>query len=399
MFPVGDAQLSAVLDWWAAEARQLPWRETRDVYAVWVSEVMLIQTQVERVEPAWRAWIDRWPTVTQLAAASLADVLGQWQGLGYPRRARDLHRSARIVARSGWPDDLTALPGVGTYVATAIRCFALEQPVLPIDVNVRRVLRRRFPGGVDSSGDPWRTGQALMEFGQRICTARPRCGECPVSDGCAGVDADPKRTISAGATTVRRQPQAAPRAAAAPGDRRRRGSGRLTPTPRRRRDSRRTGWCSSPTAGCSLRPERVRSRLQSRSRGRWSPSSAPQSTRSNIRRSFSPRAGLSADTHAIRPRTCASKSSTAARFWVARAVTGGVVQQRAQPVVFDPGDVGVLVDDDPADRLAGAAGSQRGLVGVDREALVTRDLARPAPRSRDGRGADASEPENVRSSA
>jgi A/G-specific adenine glycosylase len=160
---------------------------------VWVSEVMLIQTQVERVEPAWRAWIDRWPTVRQLAAASLAGVLAQWQGLGYPRRARDLHRSAQIIARSGWPEDLTALPGVGTYVDAAIRCFALEQAVLPIDVNVRRVLRRRFPGGVDNSGDPWRTGQALMEFGQRICTARPRCGECPVNDGCAGVGADPKR--------------------------------------------------------------------------------------------------------------------------------------------------------------------------------------------------------------
>jgi A/G-specific adenine glycosylase len=170
----------------------LPWRQTRDVYAVWVSEVMLIQTQVERVEPAWRAWIARWPTVTQLAAASLAEVLAQWQGLGYPRRARDLHRSAQTVARSGWPDDLTVLPGVGTYVDAAIRCFALEQSVLPIDVNVGRVLRRRFPGGVDSSGDPWRVGQALMEFGQRICTARPRCGECPVSRGCAGVAADPK---------------------------------------------------------------------------------------------------------------------------------------------------------------------------------------------------------------
>jgi A/G-specific adenine glycosylase len=155
---------------------------------------MLIQTQVERVEPAWRAWIDRWPTVTQLASASLADVLAQWQGLGYPRRARDLHRSAQIIARSGWPEDLTGLPGVGTYVDAAIRCFALEQAVLPIDVNVRRVLRRRFPGGVDSSGDPWRTGQALMEFGQRICTARPRCGECPVNHGCAGVGADPTRT-------------------------------------------------------------------------------------------------------------------------------------------------------------------------------------------------------------
>ncbi len=152
---------------------------------------MLIQTQVERVEPAWRAWMRRWPTVTLLAAASLAEVLAQWQGLGYPRRARDLHRSAGIVAGGGWPEDLTVLPGVGNYVAAAIRCFALEQPVLPVDVNVRRVLRRRFPQGVDSSGDPWRTGQALMEFGQRICVARPRCGECPVSDGCVGVAADP----------------------------------------------------------------------------------------------------------------------------------------------------------------------------------------------------------------
>jgi A/G-specific adenine glycosylase len=193
MSATGDAHVSAVLHWWTAEARELPWRQTRDVYAVWVSEVMLIQTQVERVEPVWRVWIDRWPTVTQLAAASLADVLEQWQGLGYPRRARDLHRSARIVARSGWPEDLTALPGVGAYVDAAIRCFALEQAVLPLDVNVRRVLRRRFPDGLDSSGDPWRISQALMEFGQRICTARPRCHDCPVNDGCAGVDADPKR--------------------------------------------------------------------------------------------------------------------------------------------------------------------------------------------------------------
>jgi A/G-specific adenine glycosylase len=188
-----DAHVSAVLNWWTAEARQLPWRQTRDVYAVWVSEVMLIQTQVERVEPAWVAWIDRWPTVAMLAEASLAEVLAQWQGLGYPRRARDLHRSAQIIASVGWPDDLTSLPGVGAYVSAAVRCFAFEQPVLPVDVNVGRVLRRRFPDGVDSSGDPWRTGQALMEFGQRICTARPRCGECPVSDGCVGIAADPKR--------------------------------------------------------------------------------------------------------------------------------------------------------------------------------------------------------------
>jgi A/G-specific adenine glycosylase len=189
---VSDPPVAAVLRWWSANARPLPWRRTRDVYGVWVSEVMTIQTQVERVVPAWSAWMQRWPTVGALAAAPLADVLVQWQGLGYPRRARDLHRSARIVADSGWPPDLTELPGVGAYVAAAVRCFALEQPVLPVDVNVRRVLRRRFGGGViDSSGDPWRTGQAIMEFGQRICGPTPRCGQCPVQAGCAGPGADP----------------------------------------------------------------------------------------------------------------------------------------------------------------------------------------------------------------
>jgi A/G-specific adenine glycosylase len=133
--------------------------------------------------------MERWPTVEALAAASLADVLGQWQGLGYPRRARDLHRSARIIAVSGWPEDLRTLPGVGPYVDAAVRCFALEEPVLPVDVNVRRVLRRRFGGHVDISGDPWRAGQALMEFGQRVCTTRPDCRGCPVRGGCAGPEA------------------------------------------------------------------------------------------------------------------------------------------------------------------------------------------------------------------
>lgn len=190
---VSDPTVDAVLQWWGANARPLPWRRTRDVYGVWVSEVMSIQTQVERAAPAWSAWMRRWPTVQALAAAPLADVLGQWQGLGYPRRARDLHRSARIVVESGWPEDLTDLPGVGYYVAAAVRCFALEQPVLPVDVNVRRVLRRRFADGVvDIGGDPWRAGQALMEFGQRICAMRPRCGECPVADGCAGPGIDPE---------------------------------------------------------------------------------------------------------------------------------------------------------------------------------------------------------------
>jgi A/G-specific adenine glycosylase len=181
---VADREVAAVIGWWLAYARQLPWRASRDVYAVWVSEAMSIQTTVTRAAEAWTRWMARWPTVQALAGASLTEVLAQWQGLGYPRRARDLHRSARMIIQTGWPEDLTDLPGVGAYVATAIRCFALEEPVLPLDVNVRRVLQRRFPGGLDTSGDAWRAGQAIMEFGQRICTARPRCAICPVSDGC-----------------------------------------------------------------------------------------------------------------------------------------------------------------------------------------------------------------------
>ncbi len=187
-----------MLEWWDGCARPLPWRSTRDVYAVWVSEVMSAQTSVTRAAAAWERWMARWPTVSDLAAAPLADVLGLWMGLGYPRRARDLHRAAQIVSAHGWPSDLTELPGVGPYVAAAIRCFALEQPVLPLDVNVRRVLARRFPGGVDIAADPWRTGQALMEFGQRVCTARARCGECPVARGCGGPSA-------AGSGLARRQ--------------------------------------------------------------------------------------------------------------------------------------------------------------------------------------------------
>jgi A/G-specific adenine glycosylase len=188
-----DPGVATILEWWTANARPLPWRATRDVYAVWVSEVMSAQTTVARAAAAWTAWMERWPTVDALAGARLAEVLEQWQGLGYPRRARDLHRGARIVVASGWPADLRALPGVGPYIDAAIRCFALEEPVLPVDVNVRRVLERRLDGGVDISADPWRAGQAIMEFGQRICTARPHCEVCPVRDGCAGPDLDTGR--------------------------------------------------------------------------------------------------------------------------------------------------------------------------------------------------------------
>ena len=189
MGELNDPTAAAIVRWWRAHARDVPWRGTRDVYAIWVAEVMSAQTTLGRAVTAWTAWMGRWPDVDALAAASLAEVLAQWQGLGYPRRARDLHRSAQIVHRDGWPEPLTELPGVGPYVAAAIRCFALEEPVLPRDVNVERVLRRRLGGTVDITADPWRAGQALMEFGQRICRARPDCDACPVAEGCRGPEA------------------------------------------------------------------------------------------------------------------------------------------------------------------------------------------------------------------
>src|SRR5207342_3570534 len=103
----------ALLRWYSEHGRDLPWRRTRDPYAIIVSEVMLQQTQASRVVPRYRAWIERWPTAEALAAASTAEVIREWQGLGYNRRAVNLHRAARHVARLGWPDDLTELPGVG----------------------------------------------------------------------------------------------------------------------------------------------------------------------------------------------------------------------------------------------------------------------------------------------
>ena len=131
-----------LLTWFRALGRDLPWRRTRDPYAILVSEVMLQQTQVERVVPRYLAWLERWPTVNELAAASPAEVIREWQGLGYNRRAVNLHRAARQIAVEGWPDDLTELPGVGRYTADAVAAFAFGAPVLPEDTNVRRVQER-----------------------------------------------------------------------------------------------------------------------------------------------------------------------------------------------------------------------------------------------------------------
>jgi A/G-specific adenine glycosylase len=168
-----------LLAWFVEHGRDLPWRRTRDPYAILVSEVMLQQTQVERVIPRWHAWLARWPTIDALAAASPADAIVEWQGLGYNRRALNLHRAARHVAEHGWPDELTELPGVGRYTADAVGAFALGRPVLPLDTNVRRVQERtghRF--GAEC-------GQALMDLGATICLARvPRCGVCPLVGAC-----------------------------------------------------------------------------------------------------------------------------------------------------------------------------------------------------------------------
>jgi A/G-specific adenine glycosylase len=179
-----------LLAWYESSARDLPWRRTNDPYAILVSEVMLQQTQVERVIPRYRAWLARWPTVELLAAATPGDLIREWQGLGYNRRALNLHRAALEIAARGWPGDLTELPGVGPYTAAAIRRFAFGEHVLPVDVNVERVLRR--------TGHTFTAvaGQALMDLGAAVCIARvPRCDYCPLMTECPsrGTREDPAR--------------------------------------------------------------------------------------------------------------------------------------------------------------------------------------------------------------
>jgi len=189
-----------VLGHYARHGRDLPWRRTRDPYAVLVSEVMLQQTQVSRVVPAYRAFLARFPTLRALADASLGDVLRAWSGLGYNRRARDLHRSARLHPGS-LPQQvagLDALPGVGPYTAGAVACFAHGDRVAFADTNIRRVLGRVMLGRVASEreareldralmpargADRWH--HALMDLGATICVARaPRCALCPIASEC-----------------------------------------------------------------------------------------------------------------------------------------------------------------------------------------------------------------------
>lgn len=188
-----------LLTWYGRSGRDLPWRRTTDPYAVLVSEVMLQQTQVARVVPAYTAFLGRFPTLSALARAPLADVLRAWSGLGYNRRARDLHRIARAHPR-GLPAEtatLDALPGIGAYTAGAVLCFATGSRVAFADTNIRRVLGRIALGRVATEReaiaidtelmprDPVRWHHALMDLGATVCRARaPACEACPVAPVC-----------------------------------------------------------------------------------------------------------------------------------------------------------------------------------------------------------------------
>jgi A/G-specific adenine glycosylase len=194
---------AALLEWFAREARALPWRNTRDPYAILVAEVMLQQTQVDRVIPKYRAWLERFPTLRDLASASCADAIRAWQGLGYNRRAVRLHAIATQTVdefdgelpRS--VDGLLRLAGVGRYTAGAVACFAYEQRVAMVDTNVRRVLSRVFgvpPARIETMAQSvvppdsaWAWGQALMDLGATVCRAsQPRCLICPLLAECGG---------------------------------------------------------------------------------------------------------------------------------------------------------------------------------------------------------------------
>ncbi len=192
-----------LLRWYDANQRGLPWRRTTDPYAILVSEVMCQQTRVDVVIPYYETWMNRWPTVETLANADEEAVMAQWSGLGYYRRARNLHVAAKQIATHGWPQDLKELPGVGPYIAGALASIAFGIPRVAIDGNVQRVLsrlgdiqadvtkaegRNAIQAMAEELLAPERTGdwtQALMELGATTCTpTSPRCSVCPVSIHC-----------------------------------------------------------------------------------------------------------------------------------------------------------------------------------------------------------------------
>uniref|UniRef100_E6QL96 Adenine DNA glycosylase n=1 Tax=mine drainage metagenome TaxID=410659 RepID=E6QL96_9ZZZZ len=221
--PSQVAELRArLLDWFRREQRRLPWRGARDSYAIWVSEIMLQQTRVAAVIDRYQAFLDRFPTVFALASAAEADVLAQWSGLGYYRRARMLHRAAQLVLaehQGQLPSTavrLLTLPGIGKYTAAAIASIAHDEPIAAIDGNVERVLQRLRGWGSDDPAaqsalahqiaaearrllEPAAPGdwnQAMMELGATLCLpCAPRCPECPLVAFCAtrGEHPTPKR--------------------------------------------------------------------------------------------------------------------------------------------------------------------------------------------------------------
>lgn len=186
----------ALVEWYRANKRDLPWRGIDDPYAILVSEVMLQQTQVATVLPFFGRFLERFPTADALATAPESDCFAAWAGLGYYRRARNLRLAAGVIAESGWPDDLRSLPGVGDYTAAALGSIAFGRQEACADGNVRRVMSR-LAGETLSLADAqrasaammrgWVAGewnQAVMELGALVCTPAPKCNVCPLRRTC-----------------------------------------------------------------------------------------------------------------------------------------------------------------------------------------------------------------------
>ena len=220
---------TTLLQWFRENGRELPWRQTRDPYAIWLSEIILQQTRIEQGLPYWQRFMHRWPTVADLAAATEDEVLREWQGLGYYSRARNLHTAARqIVGLGGFPttlEGIRALKGVGDYTAAAIGSFAFDLPAAVVDGNVYRVLARHYgiatpinttegkhefaalaqsllpegalpassptsplPKSLLCSGAAAAYNQAIMDFGATLCTPQsPRCPQCPLMETCTAL--------------------------------------------------------------------------------------------------------------------------------------------------------------------------------------------------------------------
>jgi A/G-specific adenine glycosylase len=193
-----------LLEWGAEHRRDLPWRRTRDPWPILVSEVMLQQTQVSRVVPHYERFLAAFPAPAECARARPADVVRMWSGLGYNRRALNLHRAATVVvAEHGGvvPSSdaaLRALPGIGGYTSRAVRSFAFGEDVATVDTNAVRVLARCVAGAPLSvraamdlgdrlvpAGDSWEFNQTMFDLGATVCTAEPRCGQCPLRRQCA----------------------------------------------------------------------------------------------------------------------------------------------------------------------------------------------------------------------